>query len=419
MKKHIVATFALVAAVSAAACVQPADEGTRDLDEHTAAEPAAAVAADAAVQLEQAERALDVGRDVAGARAALAALVADKDTPADVRTRASMALSRAAEKMNDAEGAVRAVEDLLAAHGEEARWAGQDAAERRLRKLLTGKEETDSLRGRHMERTSPFAAALGHYFKHEGKEPLDVSVVTLGNDGHTAQDLGTFNIGDALRERAQEECVGCEDGLKVRSSYSQTSSWTSIPALKARMDAAVVAFYTHLGDPIPARYDELLPVPMAEVTAHLQKGEGLIVAKERKGAPPVLLIAAPREAQLPEVEKALSVMEKVPVSKVVVNVSPSLTPDEIKSVMRRSVKPALAKCYEGLLARKPGASGRLVLSFAVQPGGEPADLEVTGTEALDDAGVRQCAAGALDGIRFAATGARTTVRYPFLFSPGE
>lgn len=420
MNKRPALAATLVSLLALAGCVTPPDADTRDLEERpAAAEPAAS--ADAAVRVEQAERALDVGRDVPAARAALEAVIAEKDAPAEVRDRAALLLSRACEAMNDEEAAVRAVEDLLAVHGDDHRWPGQDAAERRLRKLLTGKEESESLRGRHLEKTSAFAHVLAGYFggKRDKGEPIEVSVVTFGNDGHTAEDFGTFNIGDALREKAQQDCPACDDAVKVRSSFSQTSSWTSIPAMKSRLAGSVVAYFTHLGDPIPARYDDLLPISMAEVTAHLQKGEGVLVAKERAGAPPVILVAAPREAQLPEVEQTLAQMDKLPVSPVVVKVTPSLTPDEIKGVMRRSALPALRKCYEDRLARAPGAAGRIVLSFAVQAEGDVADVEVTGTEGLDERAVLDCAGAAIKPLRFPATGTRTTVKYPFLFTPGE
>lgn len=413
-------SFSLVSLVALAGCVNQPDVDTQYLDDRTAAAEPAAV--DAAVRVEQAERALDVGRDVAGARAALEAVLADKGAPAEVRDRAALALSRACEALKDTECAVRAVEDLLAAHGDDLRWPGAEAAERRLRKLLTGKEELKGLRLRPLGKTSAFAHKLTWYFKKsdkDRKEPIDISVLTFGNDGHISKDLGTFNVEDALREKAREECPACDEGLEMRSWFTQTSSWASIPATKGRFGSSLVAFYTHLGDPIPARYDALLPAPMAEVTAHLQKGEGVVVAKERPGAPPVILLAAPREAQLPEVEQALSEMHEMPFSLVPVKVTASLTTDEIKSVMRGAPKTALGKCYEDLLARTPGASGKITLSFAVQAQGEVTELEVTGTEALDDAAVKECAASAMNGVQFPATGARTAVKYPFLFTPGE
>jgi hypothetical protein len=411
-------SVSLVSLSALTGCDQP-DVDTRDIDEPASAAQPAVV--DAAVRVEQAERALDVGRDLAAARASLEAVLADKDAPADVRDRAAMTLSRACEALKDSECAVRSIEDLLTGHGTDPRWHGAEAAERRLRKLLTGSEELGSLQVRSHGKTSAFARVLAGYFEKKGdvgrKEPIDISVLLFGNDARTSQQFGTFNVEGALRDKAQEQCPACDDGIKTRGWISQTSSWTSIPAMKGRFDASVVAFYTHLGDPIPARYDSLLPIPMSEVIAHLQKGEGLFVAKERPGAPPVILVAAPREMQLAEIEDALSQAEKLPASKVIVKPSPSLAPDEIKGVMRRSATPGLKACYEELLGRSPGASGRLVLSFAVQAQGEVTDLEVTGEGRLDDAKLKECAASTMKPVRFPASGTRTTVKYPFLFEP--
>jgi outer membrane biosynthesis protein TonB len=109
----------------------------------------------------------------------------------------------------------------------------------------------------------------------------------------------------------------------------------------------------------------------------------------------------------------------LPVSPVPVKVTASLAPDEIKAVMRRAPMQNLKKCYEDLLARAPGASGRILLSFAVQAHGDVTDLEVTGTEALDERTMKECAASAMNGLRFATTGTKTTVKYPFLFTPGN
>src|SRR5690242_21871716 len=69
MSKRNAISFSLVSLVALAGCVNQPDVDTRDLEDRPAA--AEQAVADAAVRVEQAERALDVGRDVAGARAAL------------------------------------------------------------------------------------------------------------------------------------------------------------------------------------------------------------------------------------------------------------------------------------------------------------------------------------------------------------
>ncbi|MEZ4293947.1 MAG: AgmX/PglI C-terminal domain-containing protein [Polyangiaceae bacterium] len=406
-------SLCLVSFAALAGCANPPDADTRDLEDPAGAAEAQTV--DAALRVEQAERAIDTGRDLAAARDALEAVVADKSAPEDVRDRASMSLSRACEALKDSECAVKAVEDLLAAHSEDRQFAGVEAAERRLRKLLTGKDEQDSHHPRPTEKTAPFAAVLAGYYENK-TEPLDISVVAFGHDAHGSQDLGTFNVAGALHEKAQAVCPLCDVSIKARVWISNHGSWTSIPAERSALGGSIVAFYTHLGDPIPARYDALLPMPIAEVNARLAKGEGLVVAKERPGAPPVLLIAAPREAQLHEVEEKLSMEEALPLTPLVVQVSPALTKDEIRGVVRTRM-PALKKCYDDLLARTPGASGRLILSFAVEGGGEVTEVEIEGTDKLDEAAVVKCAAEAVNTMQFPATGQRTNVKYPFVFAP--
>ena len=57
-------------------------------------------------------------------------------------------------------------------------------------------------------------------------------------------------------------------------------------------------FYFDLeSDRIPTRYEKYLPLDEKTIVSHLENGDGLIAAKERKGAPPAILIAAPRSAR--------------------------------------------------------------------------------------------------------------------------
>lgn len=409
---------ALASLVALAGCVDQPGTETRDLDEPVAAAAPAAVA-DAAVRVEQAERALDVGRDIASARATLKTVVADKAAPVEVRDRAALSLSRAHELALDPEGAVVAVEDLLAAHADDHQWAGQDAAERRLRKLLTGKDERATSPRRPTDKASPFAHALAVHFPSQKNTPVEISILAFGGDGHTSDQLGTFHVGDALREIAQQACPLCETGTKVHTHSSRSDSWAAIPGAKGRLATSLAVFYTHLGDPIPARYDSLLPVPMAEVTAHLQKGEALVIARERPGAPPAILIAAPREAQLAEVEEALSRMKTLPGSLTVVKVSQSLKPAEIQTIVRSAGMPTFSKCYEALLSRAPTAAGKLDLRFVIRADGSVESPQLDASDALDDAAFGRCMVDATSALRFPAAGAPTTVKYPVELSPGD
>lgn len=404
----------IVTLLGLAGCVdQPHDEGSQGADEPAAAEP---VVVDAAVRVEQAERALDVGRDVAGAKATLQAVALDKTAPVDVRDRAAMSLSRALEILKDQEGAIGAVEALLAAHGDDPSWPGQDAADRRLRKLLTGKDQRPEPARAAAEKASKMAKALADFFPAKKDAPVEVSILAFGGDSQVSDQHGTFQIGAALREKAQEACPLCEAKVNVRTSSSRSGSWTAIPAARGRMTSSLVVFYTHLADPIPARYDALLPVPMAEVTAHLEKGEAVVVAKQRPGAPPVLLLAAPREAQLADVEEALAQRTSLPTSLEVIKVTANLKPHEIQGVVRAQM-PAFRACYEGLLGRAPAAAGKITLGFTIQGDGSIAELSVAAEGAVDEGAMTRCVTDAAGKLRFDATGATSTVKYPIAFSP--
>ena len=410
--RSIVPAFAL--AISASACNQP-DVDTSYLDDTTAAKPTSTEGP--SVRVEQAERALDVGRDVAGARATLEAIVKDNAVPADVRERASFALSRAFEAQKDQEGAIRTIESLLAAHEGDRSWPAQEQAEKRLRKLLTGKEDRPSLLRRPEEKVAPVARALAAYFPAKKDAPTVVDLQIFGGDMGVSEGLGTFRIGDALREIADESCPLCDTKVKVQTSSSRSGGWPSIPGAKPRLASALTVFYTHLGDPIPARYDDVLPVPMSEVLSHLQKGEGVVIAKERNGAPPSILLAAPREAQLVEVEEAFSKMASLPGSLTVIKVSPGLRSEEIRSTMRAHGMPEFKKCYDGLLQRSSAATGRADLAFSIKGDGTPDDVRVEVTDTLKEGTFQRCMEAAMAKVSFSATGQSTTVKYPLTFTP--
>ncbi|MFO0587107.1 MAG: AgmX/PglI C-terminal domain-containing protein [Polyangiaceae bacterium] len=410
--RSIVPVFAL--AISASACNQP-DVDTSTPDDTTAAKPTSTEGA--SVRVEQAERALDVGRDVAGARATLEGIVKDTSVPADVRERASFALSRAFEAQKDTEGAIRTIESLLAAHAEDRSWPAQEQAEKRLRKLLTGKEDRPSPLRRPEEKVAPVARALAAYFPAKKDGPTVIDLRMFGGDMGVSEGLGTFRIGDALREIADESCPLCDTKVKVQTSSSRSGGWTSIPGERPRLASALTVFYTHLGDPIPARYDDVLPVPMSEVLGHLQKGEGVVIAKERTGAPPSILLAAPREAQLAEVEEAFSKMASLPGSLTVIKVSAGLKNEEIRSTMRANGMPAFKKCYDELLKRSSTATGRTEIAFTIKGDGALDDVHVDATDGLKEGTFQRCMEAAMKTISFPATSQSTTVKYPMTFTP--
>lgn len=410
--RSLIPAFITVGAL--AGCNQP-DVDTGYFQDQVAARPAAAEGP--AVRVEQAERALDVGRDAAGARATLEAVIADQAAPADVRERATFALSRAFEQLKDKESAIRTIEGMLAAHVDDRSWPAQEAAQKRLRVLLTGKEDGPPSPRRPEEKVANIARVLAASFPSKKDQATEVNIQSFGSDGFQSEALGTFRIDDALREMADEACPLCDTKLDVRASFWRTGSWTSIPAARGRLRTSLAVFYTHLGDPIPARYDDVLPLPMSEVIAHLQKGEGLVIAKERPNAPPVILMAAPREAQLADVEETFAMMKALPTSLTVVKVAPGLKPDEIRAVMRTSGMPAFKKCYEALLARAPGVSGRAEMAFTIKADGALDDVRIETTDGLKEGTFQRCMDAALTPLTFAATGQTTTVKYPFTFSP--
>ncbi|APR85614.1 Hypothetical protein A7982_10963 [Minicystis rosea] len=378
-----------------------------------------------AVRLEQAERNLDAGREAAAARTALEELLRDPAITPDQRDQARLALSQARSLLEDHEGAIAAVEQLLAEHADDGRFPLAERAEARLRLLLTGHDGAGR-RGapEDTRQATPFSRALAKYFPlpSEPKRPVEVRMLAFGGNSETSQRLGAFDVGRALRELQREACPLCADEVGTRTSSKRDGSWTSIPAQRARLGSALVVFYFDLeGGRIPARYDAELPLSSAEIVAHLSRGEGLVAARERPGAPPVILIAAPREAQLADVEEGLSVMKTLPLEPTVVPVKPVLKPQEIQAVVRASFK-AYRGCYETLLQRSPTAAGRVPLAFTIRGDGAVEGVKVDTSEGtLRDAAFERCLGDVTSRLAFPATGNRdaTTVTYPMMFAPGD
>jgi hypothetical protein len=198
----------------------------------------------------------------------------------------------------------------------------------------------------------------------------------------------------------------------------------SIPATLAagasktpNLATALTVFYYDLEtNRIPSRYDAYLPMQSARIAAHLEKGEGLIAVKVREGAPPIIVLAAPRWAMLSEVEKAFAAMTELPTEPTPVPLSLALRPKEIHAVVR-STYPQLRSCYETLLASAPDAQGKVVASFAIYPAGTVEDLDMTKDSTLTDATLQGCFKTVFAGMRFPATGRTTTVQYPISLSP--
>jgi hypothetical protein len=409
-----------LAAALAAGCAVPVDAPAADLPEPVAAPKAQGVA----LRLEQAERSLDVGRDVAGARASLEEALRDPSMTLDQRDQARLALSRALEAGGDREAAVAPLEALLADHPEGQETPAEEAAEARLRKLLTGVDAEPPSAHEDARPAPAFAHALTRYFTtpNAGNAPIEVSLLAFGGSIERSDRLGTFAVDRAVREDRRQACSLCDDHLSIRMHSSRTGSWVGIPKSRARLGKSLAVFYFDLGGKrIPARYDAELPLPSAEIAARLERGDGLVAARERPGAPPAILIAAPREAQLAEVEEALAAMKTLPVEPVTVQLKAALRPEEIQGVVRASFG-AYRACYESVLKNDPAAAGTARLHFSIRGDGAVEGVSVETPEgALHDATFEACMSTPTRGLVFPANRATTptVVTYPIAFAPPQ
>lgn len=399
------------AALLSASCVAsaPQDGNEAQAVEVPTAEPAAV-----ALRIERAARALDRGEDAAHARTEIEAVLSDPTATAAERDDATLVLSRALEALGDSEGAISSIERLLAAHAGDREWAGAPKAERRLRKLLLGNEEPP--RSRKFEvhgPVPPFASILVPFFPADASGHRDFRMLAFGGRSAVSAKLGTFNVEDAIQQAARKDCPDCEKNL---SSTVDHASWIGIPMHRAALAKSLVVFYYDLEDSrIPARYDADLPLPTAEINARLARGEGVLAAKTRPGAPPVLLIAAPRAAQLDNVEEALSKMEELPSAPQSITLDGSLEAEEIQEVVRASFA-EFRQCYETLLQTSAAAAGKISLSFSIDPSGHPGNVKATGDAPV--ASMESCMESAALKLVFPAAPKMTTVVYPVMFSPG-
>ncbi len=387
--------------------------------------PAAAPAGEGvALRLEQAERSLDVGRDVPASTAVLQGVAGDPAATLDQRDAARLSLSQALEARGDHEGAISTIEALLEGHPEGPTTPAAEAAEARLRKLLTGRDATPRPRSEDTRPVPPFARALLRYFPtpSAGVGALEVRVLTFGGDAEASERLGTFAVDRAVREERRKACALCDDRLSLRAHTGRTGSWTGIPMNRAHLGSSLVVYYFDLGEGrIPARYDAELPLPTAEIAARLAGNEGLVAARERPGAPPVVLIAAPRGAQLAEVEEALSLMKALPTEPVSLPLKGGLKPDEIQGVVRGSFG-RYRECYEAVLKHAAAAAGTARMQFGIRGDGSVEAVSVQSTDGLEhEAEFQSCVVGATSALVFPANHAVevTTVTYPIVFNPNN
>jgi tetratricopeptide (TPR) repeat protein len=257
------------------------------------------------------------------------------------------------------------------------------------------------------------ARNLAKYFPGDKGGRVAIRIRSFGmSDDQNA----TFDIAKAANIVRREQCPICEP-YKYSTSFSRQGLWTGIPSEKASLNnSLIVLFYDLERNHLPERYAYLLPTTAAKIDEELQKGNGYMSVREREGAPPIVLIAAPREGQLPDVEKAFANADHLPLEPQVVRLSAGLRSSEVQGAMRQTF-PAVEACYKSLLQAKPEASGSLLLDFAVKGDGTPSNLKVETKGTLKDETFASCTEKALASLRFAKTSGTTTVRYPITLTP--
>jgi hypothetical protein len=392
-------------------------------DGDQALEPSAPQAVDAAtLELERILRRVERGNASDGDAAALSTIVTAGKLPADALDSASLALSTLLEEDDDLEGAIRTVEELMKRHAGDPAYAAHEAAERRLRLLLTGNEEAPRSTRRNMEPMAEVAKVLARFFPEDERKVSLLDVVSVGTAPTAGDPHGILNLSRAKRELAEEACAVCEVDIKAQRSHSRIESWVDLPLAQGEHRAdmpnpdrsMVVVYFDLTENRVPSRYDAYLAVPSAETVERLERGEAFVAVRERPGKKPLILLAAPRAGQLDLVETAFAEMRGLPVAPHPVEVPKKLQPHEIQGVVRGGFR-NFRVCYEKLLAADPTAAGKVVLKFRIDGAGQPQDVTTDSTFA--DATIGSCVAEHMGSLRFPASGEKVTVTYPIAFSP--
>jgi hypothetical protein len=395
--------------VLAAACTGRDTPATQQ--ELTQAPAATLAAASPTSRLEVALGDIDLGHDPAATRASLETLVASGGLQSEDSARAKLGLSRLAEAAGDTERAITLLEEA-AALGTQV-----DGIERRLYELSTGRPLPSMPELVDAPVVAPIARALSKWFEPGSDHRANINVIMLGG-GDTHRRLGTYAIGASLREHQEARCPSCDaTKLDLNEWNTQHGDWTGLFRALPKLGTSLVVFYLDHETMIPSRYDSYLPVPSAEIDAHLQKGEGYIAVKTRGSAPPVIVLAAPRRAQVEKVEEAFAKMKELPKAGVAVPLPAGLTNREIKLAIRGSFT-AFHGCFDALIAKNNRAAGNMVASFAARADGTVDKLRVELDHGLDDPSFRSCVEGVWKGITFPKTGENgvTTVVYPTQFT---
>ncbi len=358
----------------------------------------------------------ETGRDPAGSRAHLEAILADSTQSADDRGRVALALSRLAEASGDHERAVTLAEQAVALN--------TDAADARLFSLLTGKEQPSGAGRRLIPQRIPSSArAFAKYWSAATPDhPTEIEIDSFGGlDSWEGGPSSVFDVGAALRDKAVDACGYCDDPkVKIHTHSSREGFWTAIPRYQGKLDHALVVVYVDAQTIPPPRYAQWLAVGTAAIEDAFSRGDGLVAVKERPSAPPLVTIAAPRFTQLEQVETALAAMATLPFTPSTITLHERLAPYEIRTTVRSRL-PVLRGCYQSLLGRNASAAGTLEASFTVASDGSTRGIQVQIPQTLEEPTFRTCVESALQAMQFPAWSrdakATTTVKYPINLTP--
>jgi hypothetical protein len=390
-------------------------------DPHVASVEAPEMAAGDAprVRIEKSLRDLDRGGDAKAVKADLEALLREPAVTVDDKLEASLALSRAFEALGDEESAIDTLEAMLMSRQGE-RGTTIEAAEKRLRILVTGADSKDEISLPPSQSPAPITSALADLFSADADGHVLVDVYAFGRgrgDNH-----GIFEIAEAKRQKME---MDLSSKISVGQSISGTDSWVGLPRAMGEVDSdmpqadrSLLVFYYDLGDQrVPSRYDDYLPMPSDDIAEVLERGEGLVMAKKRTGGKPTIVIAAPRRAQLDIVEQAFSKMTEVPFEAVTIPLEKRLRPNEIQATVR-SARKQMRACYEAGLKTDKAMAGTVQLEFVIESDGKLSKNRVGAASTLTDPTVGACLTEAIAGLSFPAFGGeKITITYPLVFSP--
>lgn len=371
-----------------------------------------------AIDIEVASRMLDRGEDATRAKAMLEAALRSELISSKERSDAILALSRAHELLGDTEAAIVVLEEAIAQQGENRDWQGRDFY-RRLRKLLTGSEESSGPRIDPDTEVPPLTSVLASYFPRDKDGTLRITVFIAGGDHMTRERIGLMNFRGAVRAEREAECPLCDEDLNISRSIS-SGNWMIIPQSQDQFISGMTLFYYDLEqNRIPSRYEKHLPMSVADIEAELQQGNSFVIAKERPGAPPALLVAAPRTAMLPALERQMAQLDALPTDIVRFDVSAKLQKNEIQAIVREALFEGAKECYESVLETRPQAQGKVVYTFSVDDAGSVTIDAMDVDAAIDEGDFSTCMSSLADNLRFPATGDSTTIRYPLAFTPSS